>query len=354
MLTRRLFNAGLGAIAASGLAVPARAQVQEMTGAGATFPAPIYTRWAEAYQRASQVRLNYQAIGSGGGQTQIRNRTVDFGASDAPMPADQLAAAQLLQFPAVMGSVVVIVNLEGVQTNQLRLNGAVLAAIYLGTITRWNDAQIVALNPGLTLPNLAIAPVYRADGSGTTFVFTSYLSAVSPAWQQGPGAGVSVEWRAGSGARGNDGVAGTVRNTRGGIGYVENIYATQNHLTTTQLQNAAGRFVTATAAAYQAAAAAADWANAQNFAVSLINTANPEAWPIVSATFILLPRNPADAARSLRVMQFFDWAYRNGGEAATALDYIPLPAAVVERVRAAWAASVRGPDGAPVWRPVSN
>lgn len=323
----------------------AQGHAQEITGAGATFPAPVYTKWAEAFQTATGIRLNYQAIGSGGGQNQITNRTVDFGASDAPMPAERLASANLLQFPAVMGSVVVIVNLEGIQNNQLRLTGPVLADIYLGTIRRWNDQRIAAINPGVTLPNIAIAPVYRADGSGTTYVFTSYLSDVSSGWRDQVGANVSVEWKAGTGARGNDGVAGTVRNTRGGIGYVENVYATQNRLTTTQLQNRAGNFITPSIAAYQAAAANANWDSAPNFAVSLINQPGAESWPIVSATFILLPRNPTDAQRSANVMRFFGWAYANGAQIASGLDYIPLPANVIERVRTAWRNDVRGPDG---------
>jgi phosphate transport system substrate-binding protein len=343
----RLAAAAVVALGATFAAAPG--QAQEITGAGATFPAPIYTKWAEAFEREAHVRLNFQAIGSGGGQNQIINRTVDFGASDAPVEAPRLASANLLQFPAVMGSIVVIVNLEGVQANQLRLTGPILADIYLGRVTRWNDQRITSINPGVTLPNIAIAPVYRADGSGTTFVFTSYLSAVSPQFNTDTGANVSVQWAAGTGARGNDGVAGTVRNTRGGIGYVENIYATQNHLITTQLQNRDGQFVTPTSAAYQAAAAAGDWEHAQNFAVSLINMPGATSWPIVSATFILLPKNPTDATRSANVMRFFNWAYSSGGQLASELDYIPLPAPVIERVRAAWRAEIRGPNGQPVF-----
>jgi phosphate transport system substrate-binding protein len=350
-MTRVSRLVAVAAVALGAAFAAAPGQAQEITGAGATFPAPVYTKWAEAFQQTAGIRLNYQAIGSGGGQNQIINRTVDFGASDAPVEAARLQSAQLLQFPAVMGSVVVIVNLEGVATNQLRLTGPILADIYLGTLRRWNDPRIASINPGVTLPNLAIAPVYRADGSGTTFVYTSYLADVSPAFREQTGAGVSVEWKAGTGARGNDGVAGTVRNTRGGIGYVENIYATQNNLTTTQLQNRAGQFVTPTTAAYQAAAANADWEHAQNFAVSLINQPGDASWPIVSATFILLPRNPTDATRSLNVMRFFNWAYGNGGQIATQLDYIPLPQPVIERVRVAWREQIRGPNGQPVFAP---
>jgi phosphate transport system substrate-binding protein len=348
-MTRLSRWAAAAVVALGATFAAAPGQAQEITGAGATFPAPVYTKWAEAFQRETGIRLNFQAIGSGGGQNQIINRTVDFGASDAPVEAPRLASANLLQFPAVMGSIVVIVNLEGVQTNQLRLTGPILADIYLGRITRWNDQRITSINPGVTLPNLAIAPVYRADGSGTTFVFTSYLSAVSPQFNTDTGANVSVEWKAGTGARGNDGVAGTVRNTRGGIGYVENVYATQNHLITTQLQNRDGQFVTPSSAAYQAAAANADWEHAQNFAVSMINQPGAASWPIVSATFILLPKNPTDATRSLNVIRFFNWAYSSGGPLATELDYIPIPAPVIERVRAAWRSEIRGPNGQPVF-----
>ncbi len=262
------------------LALPAAAQ--QITGAGATFPAPVYTKWGEAAKAATGIELNYQAIGSGGGQNQILNRTVDFGASDAPMDPAKLTEGRLLQFPTVMGAVVVIVNLPDVKENEIKLTGALLADIFAGTITKWNDPKLVALNPGVKLPSLAIAPVHRADGSGTTFVFTSYLSAVSPDWKSKVGANTSVNWPAGAGAKGNDGVAATTHNTRGGIGYVENAYATQNHLITTQLGNKSGRFVEPTMANFSAAAASGDWANAKNYAVNLIDQPGDTSWPIVS------------------------------------------------------------------------
>ncbi len=325
------------------------ATAQQITGAGATFPAPVYGKWGEAAKAAIGVELNYQGVGSGGGQNQITNRTVDFGASDAPMAAEKLATANLLQFPMVMGAVVPIVNLPGIATNQVKLTGAVLADIYGGKVTKWNDPKLVELNPAVTLPNLDIAPVYRADGSGTSFVFTTYLSAVSPDWQKSVGAGTSVKWPAGAGARGNDGVAGTVRNTKGGIGYVENAFATQNNLTTTQLRNKAGQFVSPTAAAFQAAAAAGDWTAAPNFAVSLIDLNGDTTWPIVSATFLLLPKDPKDATRSANVVKWVDWAFNNGGAIATQLDYIPLPKAVQDNVRAAWKTSIMS-GGVPVYR----
>ena len=322
---------------------------QQITGAGATFPAPVYAKWGEAAKAAIGVELNYQGIGSGGGQNQITNRTVDFGASDAPMDAAKLQSANLLQFPTVMGAVVPIVNLPGIETDQIKLTGDLLAEIYLGKVSKWNDAKLLALNPGVALPNLDIAPVYRADGSGTSFVFTSYLSAVSPDWQKGVGAGTSVKWPAGAGARGNDGVAGTVRNTRGAIGYVENAYATQNKLTTTQLKNKSGMFVKPTAQSFQAAASVGDWGGAQNFAVSLIDLPGANTWPIVSATFLLLPKDPKDPARAANVLRFVDWAYTNGGPIATQLEYIPLPKSVQDSVLSAWRSSIIA-NGAPVFK----
>ncbi len=325
------------------------ASAQQITGAGGTFPAPVYAKWGEAAKAAIGIELNYQAIGSGGGQNQITNRTVDFGASDAPMDPAKLTSANLLQFPTVMGAVVPIVNIPGVTTDELKLTGDVLADIYAGKITKWNDPKLVALNSGVKLPNLAIAPVYRAEASGTSFVWTSYLSAVSPDWQKSVGANTSVKWPAGAGAKGNDGVAATVGHTRGAIGYVENAYATQNHLITTQLRNKAGNFVKPTTASYTAAASAADWTGAPNFAVSLIDLGGATVWPIVSPTFILLPKDPKDAAHSADVMKFFDWTYKSGGKIATDLDYIPLPTSVQDTVRAAWRKDIMA-NGQPVYK----
>jgi len=321
----------------------------DMTGAGATFPAPAYTAWASEYKTKTGNGLNYQAIGSGGGQTQITNRTVDFGASDAPMAADKLDAGKLLQFPTVIGAVVPIVNLDGIAANALKLDGETLADIYQGKITAWNDAKIAALNPGVTLPDTAIAPVYRSDGSGTTYVFTSFLSTVSPGWKSDVGAATSVQWPAGAGAKGNDGVAGTVKNTKGAIGYVEYVYAASNKLTTTQLKNKAGKFVDPTAEAFKAAAEGADWKGAKNFAASMLDMTGDAAWPIVSATFILLPKDPKDPAKSAEVMKFFDWAYKDGDATAEKLHYVPLPDAVTDAVRAAWKTEVKGTDGAAVY-----
>ena len=321
---------------------PFAAMAQQITGAGATFPAPVYSKWGEAAKAATGIELNYQAIGSGGGQNQILNRTVDFGASDAPMDAAKLQSGNLLQFPTVIGAVVVIVNIPGVEMNALKLPGDVIADIYAGTISKWNDPRVVAANPGLTLPGLAIAPVYRADGSGTTFVWTSYLSAVSPEWKSQVGVATSVKWPAGAGAKGNDGIAATVRNTRGAIGYVESAYAGQNKLITTQLRNKSGAYVTPTPESFAAAASSADWKNAKNYAVDIIDQPGATSWPIVSATFILLPKDPKDATRGANVLKFFDWAYKNGSAIATSLDYVPLPEAVQKAVRASWAAEVKG------------
>ena len=334
------------ALAFAGFSLAAHAQ--QITGAGSTFGAPIYAKWGEAAKAAIGIELNYQAIGSGGGLNQVVNRTVDFGASDAPVAQAKLQSSHLLQFPTVMGAVVPIVNIPGVTQDELKLTGELLAEIYAGKISKWDDPKLEALNKGVKLPNLAIAPVYRADASGTSFVWTSYLSAASSDWKSSVGASTSVSWPAGAGAKGNDGVAGTVAHTRGGIGYVENAYATQNHLVTVQLRNKAGNFVRPTMAAFQAAAGAADWAGAQDFAVSLIDLPGATTWPIVSPTFILLPEDPKDAKKSADVIKFFDWAFKNGAPIATQLDYIALPGAVQDNVRAVWHKDVMA-DGKPVY-----
>lgn len=344
-LLRRTAVGAIAALAAMGAIGTAAAD--EITGAGATFPQPVYTRWAEQFSSASGDSLNYQGIGSGAGVTQIINRTVDFGASDAPVAPERLASNQLLQFPAVIGAVVVAVNIPGVDGNNLKLTGPVIADIYLGRIRMWNDRRIVALNAGVSLPALAIAPVYRADSSGTTSIFTTYLSSVNLAFQSQTGAGSSVSWRAGIGAPGNAGVAGAIRNTRGAIGYVEYAYATENNMQTPQLQNRSGAFVRPSTQAFAAAAATANWANAPNMAASMINTVGAPNWPIVSATYILVPRNPTNPERALKVFQFFDWAFRNGGPAADQLHYIMLPEAVRTQVRQRWCQVQAG--GRPVW-----
>ncbi len=324
------------------------AQAQQITGAGATFPAPVYAKWGEAAKAASGMELNYQAIGSGGGQNQITNRTVDFGASDAPMDPAKLESAKLLQFPSVMGAVVIIVNLPGVASNQLKIDGPMLAEIYQGKITKWNDPKIVEMNRGVTLPNRAIAPVYRADGSGTTFVYASYLAAVDETWKTKVGVATSVKWPTGAGAKGNDGVAATVQNTQGAIGYVEYAYAKLNKLPTVQLRNKAGQFVSPSAESFSAAASQGDWAGAKNYAVNLIDLAGEKSWPIVSATFILVPRDPKEPQRVANVLKFFDWVYQNGDPIAVNMEYTPLPAGVKAAVRSTWRNELKGPDGKPL------
>lgn len=342
------FTHVLGAAALSfSVVLSSTAFAADVTGAGASFPAPVYQAWGAAYKAKSGVGLNYQSIGSGGGQNQIVNRTVDFGASDAPMKDDKLEAANLLQFPTVIGSVVAITNLDGVEG--LVLDGAVLADIYQGKITKWNDPKIAALNKGKTLPDLAIVPVYRSDSSGTSFVFTSYLASTSADWKSNVGAATSVQWPAGAGAKGNEGIAGTVKNTKGAVGYVEFIYAAANNLAAADLVNKAGTVVKPTTAAFMEAASAADWKGAKNFAASMIDTAGAGAWPITSPTYILLPKNPTSAAQSAEAIKFFDWAYGAEGDAiAEKLHYIPLPDSVVADIKKAWAAEVKA-DGKPVW-----
>lgn len=350
-MNRRSFLLGTGAAILAGSATGRFALAQQIvaiTGAGASFPNPIYQKWAEAAKQQTGVTLNYQSVGSGAGINQIRNRTVDFGATDAPLTPAQLEEHKLLQFPAVMGSLVAIVNIPGVENARMKLTGELLADIYLGKIKRWNDGRLVELNPELRLPSFAIAPVYRADGAGTTYVWVSYLSAVSAEFRQKVGIGTSVRFPAGTGARGNEGVAGTVRNIRGAIGYVENAYAIANSLVTTQIRNKAGNFVSPTQANFIAAASNADW-SVPGFAASLIDQQGATSWPIVSPSFILLPTNPDDAERSRGVMRFFDWAFRNGDTLAQELEYIPTPGPVADRVRAAWAQQVMA-KGERVWQ----
>ncbi|AHJ69310.1 phosphate ABC transporter substrate-binding protein PstS [Granulibacter bethesdensis] len=333
----------------AGLIAPACAQAQQVVGAGSSFAAPLYDKWSEQAKPSTGVSLNYQAIGSGAGQTQIFNRTVDFGASDAPVSADKLRDHKLLQFPSAMGAVDVIVNIPGIKSNELKLTGPIIAAIYAGTINQWNDPKIKEINKGIKLPRLAIAPVYRADGSGTTFVFTDYLSLVDSDWASKIGRATSISWPAGSGAKGSAGVAGTVQQIPGSIGYVEAAYATQSHLVTVQLQNKAGKFVAPTPANFAATAAAADWTKAQNFAIDLNDQAGDNSWPIESATFVLVPTNPTSTAKAAAVLKLFDWGFKNGDALASDLQYIPLPASVKDTIRAAWHDGIKGSDGKPVF-----
>ena len=312
----------------------------DMTGAGATFPYPIYAKWAETYKANTGNGLNYQSVGSGAGIKQIKAKTVEFGASDMPLKAEELEEAGLMQFPAIMGGVVTIVNLDGVKPGQLKMTGKVVADIYLGKITMWNDARIAALNPGLNLPAMKITVVHRSDGSGTTFNFTNYLSKISPEWKQKAGEGTSVAWPAGVGGKGNEGVAAYTRQIRGGIGYVEYAYALQNKLSYTLMKNAAGNFVKPSDDSFQAAAASANWGATKDFYLVMTNAPGAQAWPIAATVFIMMYKKPKDAARSQEALKFFKWALKNGQPQAAALDYVPLPDSLVKQIEAYWAQNI--------------
>ena len=311
------------------------ASAVEITGAGATFPFPIYAKWAVDYEKISGVKLNYQSIGSSGGIKQIRAGTVHFGATDAPMNVTDLAQAGLIQFPTVLGGVVPIVNLEGFRPGELNITGPVLAEIYLGTITRWNDAKIQQINPGRFLPNQEITVVHRADGSGTTFIFTDYLNEVSREWADRVGKGAAVKWPAKSsvGGKGNEGVAANVTRVRGAIGYVEYAYAKKNNITHMKMQNRDGKFVDADDVTFAAAAAGADWFKTPGMGISLVNQRGANSWPITGATFILVYREPKDPRAVQEVLKFFAYAWDQGGKSALELDYVPLPKAVTDRIR---------------------
>ena len=316
----------------------ATANAADITGAGATVPAPIYGKWAEAYKKETGVGLNYQAIGSGGGIKQITAKTVDFGATDKPLKADQLAQLGLIQFPAVMGGVVPVVNLPGVNPGQLKLTGDLLAKIYLGEIKRWSDPAIAGLNAGVRLPNLPITVVHRSDGSGTTFVFTSYLTMKNGGWASKVGSNDAVEWPTGQGGKGNDGVSAFVRQTPGSIGYVEYAFAKQNHLTYTQMQSHDGSFVEPVAANFAAAASKADWAHTPggSYYMLILDKPGAESWPITAATFILVYKHQDNPAKGQDVLKFFDWAFKHGDQLAEQLDYIPLPASLKASIEHKW------------------
>jgi phosphate transport system substrate-binding protein len=343
----RSYAAAIGLVVAScSLAVSAA----EITGAGATFPFPIYARWAEAYNKETNNRLNYQSIGSSGGIRQIRAKTVDFGATDAPLKAEDLAKDNLVQFPVVMGGIVAVYNVQGVPTGQLKLTGEVLADIFNGKITKWNDAKIAQINQGVTLSNATITPVYRSDGSGTTSVFTTYLAQVSETWKSGPGAGSSVQWPVGQGGKGNEGVAALVKQVPNSIGYVEYAYAKQNDIPFAQLQNKNGKFVTPDAKTFQAAAAGADWKSVPGFGISLTNQPGDEAWPITAPTFILVHKTPEKPEQVAEALKFFDWTFQKGDQMAAELDYVALPAQVKDLVRATWQAEIKDKSGQPLFK----
>ena len=329
------------AVVAAAAVVGSAAYAAEITGAGATFPFPIYSKWADAYKKETGNGLNYQSIGSGAGIKQIQAKTVTFGATDMPLKADALKKDGLVQWPMVMGGIVAVVNLEGVKPGELMLDGETLADIYLGKVKKWDDAAIKKLNPSLALPSTAITVVRRSDGSGTTFNFTDYLSKASKEWADKVGADSAVEWPVGVGAKGNDGVAGNVAQTKNSIGYVEYAFAKQNKLTHTGMINKAGKKVEPTVAAFQAAAANADWANAPGYYQILTNQPGDGSWPITAATFILMYAEPADKAASAEAVKFFDWAFAKGDKMAEELDYIPMPAAVTTLIRKTWASDIK-------------
>jgi phosphate transport system substrate-binding protein len=329
----------------AGLCLSSLAFAQEITGAGATFPAPVYAKWASEYNKATGVRVNYQSVGSGAGIKQIDSKTVAFGASDMPLKDEDLAKKGQLQFPTVIGGVVPVVNIKGIAAGQLKLNGQVLGDIYLGKIAKWNDPAIKALNPTLALPDAAIAPVRRADGSGTTFGFTNYLSKVNGEWKAKVGEGTAVNWPAGAGGKGNEGVAAFVNRLPNSIGYVEYAYVKQNKMTYALMQNSAGNFVAPDAAAFKAAAAGADWS--KSFYQILTNQPGKDAWPITSATFIIMYKAQEKPAEAVTALKFFDWAYKNGDKTADDLDYVPMPPVVKAQIEKAWG-EIKDAAGKPI------
>jgi phosphate transport system substrate-binding protein len=345
---RRILNAGalVGCLLGAGLAT--RPVAAELAGAGATFPYPIYAKWAEAFRVETGIVVNYQSIGSGGGIKQIQSKTVDFGASDMPLKPAELDKFGVVQFPMIIGGVVPVVNLAGVKPGELKLDGKVLADIYLGNIAKWNDPAIIRLNPGLKLPSQAIAVIHRSDGSGTTFIFADYLAKISPEWDDKVGVSTALAWPAGLGGKGNEGVAALTGRTGGAIGYVEYAYARQTKMTYTQLANKEGAFVTPTVAAFQAAAEHADWRAVPGFGVVLTNQPGAASWPITGASFILMHKQQDRPDTAKQALRFFDWAYRSGAAMAEALDYVPMPQSVVALVEASWTA-ITAPNGTPVW-----
>jgi phosphate transport system substrate-binding protein len=324
------------------LAVAATTHAADISGAGATFPYPVYSKWADAYKKQTGIGLNYQSIGSGGGIKQIKAKTVTFGASDMPLKPEDLKEAGLVQFPMIIGGVVPVLNVTGIQAGQLTLDGATLASIYMGEITKWNDARIRKLNPKLKLPDLAIAPIYRSDGSGTNFLFTDYLSKSSAKFKDAIGANTSVQWPVGIGAKGNEGVANMTAQTGGAIGYVEYAYAKQNKMANALMINKDGRTVAPKAEAFQAAAANADWKHAPGYYLILTDQPGAASWPITGASFILVYAVPSDLAAVESALKFFDWSYKNGAGMAAELDYVPLPQSLISQVRATWKEQIQG------------
>ena len=349
MQTKFVKSLFVTAIFATGLTMATAAFATDITGAGATFPYPIYAKWAESYNVKTGVKLNYQSIGSGGGIKQITNKTVDFGASDKPLKPEELEKAGLIQFPAVVGGVVPVINLPGVTDGELHLSGEVLANIFLKKITKWNDAAIKTLNPSLALPDSAITVVHRSDGSGTTFVFANYLSKVSKEWADKVGADTSIAWPAGVGGKGNEGVASYAQRIKGSIGYVEYAFAKQNNLPTVALQNREGEFVKPSIESFQSAAKYAEWDKAPSFYEILTNEPGKATWPITGASFILMHKIQDNPANGAEVLKFFDWSYTNGSLMAKALDYVPMPDSVVKLIEASWKSNLKSKNGTAIW-----
>ncbi len=342
-----MLRALVGAAALAACVAPAYAV--DITGAGATFPYPIYAKWADAYKKETGVGLNYQSIGSGGGIKQITAKTVDFGASDAPLKPDDLDKNGLMQFPAVMGGVVPVYNIKGIEPGKIRLTGELLGAIYLGKVKKWNEPAIAKLNPGVKLPDQAISVVHRSDGSGTTFLFTNYLSKVNADWKSTVGEGTAVNWPTGVGGKGNEGVANYVSRIDGAIGYVEYAYAKQNRLGYALMQNRDGEFVTPEEKSFKAAAAGADWAKAPGMYLILTDQTGKASWPITGASFILVHKQQEKPENGREVLKFFDWSFRNGDKMATDLDYVPMPDEVVKLIQAQWKSQVRDTSGKPLY-----
>ena len=340
---------GAVAFVAAMAASPAKADDMTINGAGATFPYPLYMKWADKYHELTGMKLNYQSIGSGGGIQQIKSKTVDFGASDAPLTKEELDAAGLIQFPMIMGGVVPVLNVQGIEPGQLKLTGKLLADIYLGKVQKWNDPAITGLNPGLALPDQAITVVHRADGSGTTWIFTNYLCKMSPEWKEKVGSKTSVDWPTGVGAKGNEGVAANVKQLAGAIGYVEFAYALKTKMCHAQLQNQAGKFVEPTFETFASAAAGADWQNAPAMYMVLTDQPGEGSWPITGASFILIYKDQTDAAKAQAVLKFFDWCYKHGANTAQELYYVPIPPAVYGIVEAKWRDDVTS-GGQKVWQ----
>ena len=338
-----MFSTLLRTAAASAVLLPLLVNAQDVTGAGATFPAPLYAKWADAYNKATGARINYQSVGSGAGIKQIKSKTVDFGASDMPLTDEDLAKDGMVQFPTVIGGVVPVVNIKGIAAGQIKLSGAVLGDIYLGKITKWNDPVLVALNPGVALPAADITVVRRADGSGTSFIFTNYLSKVNPEWKAKVGEGTAVNWPVGNGGKGNEGVAAFVQRLPNSIGYVEYAYVKQNKMTFTLLKNRDGNFVPPSEEAFKAAAAGADWA--KSFYQITTDQPGKDAWPLSNPTYVLMHKTQDKAANASNSLKFFEWAYNNGDKMADDLDYVALPASVKDLVRKQWAASIKDSAG---------